>query len=98
VVAAFPSDDIYRNLGGRPVRFRVRHLLYLIAAVSLGLGIPGLTYILGWLVFPWLMFVLIVGPILFGQFLFILLIRPLRQNLFGLDRSANVTQRRRYSE
>jgi hypothetical protein len=85
------SNDAYRNLGGKPIQFQVRHVLYFVAAVCLVLGIPGLTYIAGWILFPWLMFLLVVGPIVLGQLLFILLIPPLRHHLLGLKSAARLS-------
>jgi hypothetical protein len=97
VVDVLPSDDAHRSFGGSPVRFRVRHLLYLLSAVSFALGIPGLRYIIGWIVFPWLMFVLIVSPVLVGQFLFMLLIPSLRHDVFGQrSREAHAGSKRRH--
>ena len=81
-----PADGMHRQIGGQPIRFQLRHLLYITLAVSAVLGIPGLAYIAGWLAFPWLMFALIMGPILIAQFLFVVSIPPLRRSFFGTPR------------
>jgi hypothetical protein len=82
------THDAYRELADEPIRFRLRHILYLVTATCAVLGIPWLMYIFGVLVGAWMMFALIVGPLMFLQLLFILLVPPLRNKLLKrIDKS-----------
>jgi hypothetical protein len=75
------NDETTRQLGG-PMRFRTRHVFYLLTVACLLLGVPGWMYVAGVVVGPWIFFILTVGPLMLMQFVFILLIPPLRRRLF----------------
>jgi hypothetical protein len=74
-------DDSYRRLDGQPIRFRTRHVLYIMTVACLLLGIPGWMYIAGIVVGPLFLFILVVGPLFLMQFLFVLLVPTLRHKL-----------------
>jgi hypothetical protein len=86
------NDEPTRQLGG-PVRFRTRHVFYLLTVACLLLGVPGWMYVAGVIVGPWLFFILIVGPLILMQFAFIQLIPPLRRKLFPRGNSIADRQR-----
>lgn len=83
------NEDAYRQLGGRPIRFRTRHIFYVVTVACALLGIPGWMYIAGVVIGPWLFFILFVGPLILLQFVFVLLIPPLRHKLLQSKNSVS---------
>jgi hypothetical protein len=67
----------------RPIRFGIRHLLYLITFFGIVMGIPGGLYVVGVIVAPWVWFLFIIGPLILVQFLVVLAVPPLRRKLLG---------------
>jgi fatty acid desaturase len=91
-------EDAHRQLGGQPIRFRTRHVLYIVTIVCALLGIPGWLYIAGIVIGPWFLFIVVVGPLLLMQFLFVLLIPPLRHKLLERGSSLNARPRQETNE
>ena len=85
----FTENSIDQS-GNRPIRFRTRHIFYLLTVLCVIMGIPGGLFVVGVVVAPWLWFFFIIGPLMSLQFLFILLIPPLRRKLLRPGEDASV--------
>jgi membrane protein implicated in regulation of membrane protease activity len=74
----------------RPVQFQTRHIICLITATCILLGIPGGMFVVGVVVAPWIWFFLIICPLILIQFLFVLLVPALRRRLLPSRGSTSI--------